>query len=361
MPPPPLAVYCPPDQKRLSRPELLQDMARRLGARGDFASGIRDRARGRPPRAKEWAPAKRSGACRSDNPDQANAAVGTARVAGRLLPGVWAAPVYKEGELEEGDVQEATGPRPRSATTGSSARREGASTRLVHAHGTSEQRARSFEEGRDNGSSADSTPSPRRNFEREHAPRRRRPARARARRRGPRAAGLDTHRARGGRRAEWEVAQIVKSLVFRALAQRDSVLVLASGADRVDEGAGRGGRGADRQGRTGFVRARTGLRSAAFRRRSRAADRDVRRGRCSRSTRCGQRRAHRARVRPGVAGRAGARYRRAHCGCCGGLIRRRPRGLRVRAHDHGFRDGSIWSAGIHALCMVAQSVRLTAA
>lgn len=56
-----------------------------------------------------------------------------------------------------------------------------------------------------------------------------------------------------------DIAQIVKSLVFRAVARDEPVLVLASGADRVDEGRLTEIVGPVEQARAKFVRDRTGF------------------------------------------------------------------------------------------------------
>jgi prolyl-tRNA editing enzyme YbaK/EbsC (Cys-tRNA(Pro) deacylase) len=56
-----------------------------------------------------------------------------------------------------------------------------------------------------------------------------------------------------------DISQIVKSLVFRAVAQDQPVLVLASGADRVDEGRLAAVVGPVEQATAKFVRDRTGF------------------------------------------------------------------------------------------------------
>ena len=102
-----------------------------------------------------------------------------------------------------------------------------------------------------------------------------------------------------------EVAQIVKSLVFRGERSGDPVLVLASGADRLDEGL-LPRRWGSRSGKADpdFVRRAPDSRSAAFASRPRAADRDVRGGTVARARSGVGSRGHAAGgVRPGVARR----------------------------------------------------------
>src|SRR5579871_5126094 len=56
-----------------------------------------------------------------------------------------------------------------------------------------------------------------------------------------------------------DISQIVKSLVFRSVTRDEPVLVLASGADRVDEARLAAIVGPVERATAGFVRARTGF------------------------------------------------------------------------------------------------------
>ena len=126
--------YCPGDQPSTSTSRSTATWSSQLQARRRLRVGLRDRARGRPPRAAaSSARATRSTRVRRDDPDRANEALGAARAAGRLLRGRLGARASSTSSSRATSTRRSAPPR-RSATTGCSSRRRGAGQPgLVHA------------------------------------------------------------------------------------------------------------------------------------------------------------------------------------------------------------------------------------
>ena len=147
--------YCPADQNVYLDLSFYGDMAQRLGARGDFAWAYVIAHEVGHHVQKELGTSDEVRRLSRDNPDQANELSVRLELQADCFSGVWAHSVYKEGKLEEGDVQEATRA---AAAVGDDRLQRQAGGRInpdSFTHGTSEQRARWFEEGRDNGDPAD--------------------------------------------------------------------------------------------------------------------------------------------------------------------------------------------------------------
>ena len=140
--------YCPADQRVYLDLGFYGDMASRLGAQGDFAWAyviaheVGHHVQGRLGTSQE---VRRLS---SQDPDQANELSVRLELQADCFSGVWAHSVYAAGDLEEGDVEEAT---TAAAAVGDDRLQSRAGGRVdpdSFTHGTSEQRTRWFEQGR---------------------------------------------------------------------------------------------------------------------------------------------------------------------------------------------------------------------
>ncbi len=147
--------YCPPDKRVYIDLSFYEDMERQLGASGDFAwayviahevghhvqqeLGTSDEVRG----------------LQRDNPDDANDLSVRLELQADCYSGVWAHTVYRAGDLEEGDVQEAIGASEAVGDDRLQKRAGGGVNPDSFTHGSSEQRARWFNGGRERGDPAD--------------------------------------------------------------------------------------------------------------------------------------------------------------------------------------------------------------
>jgi hypothetical protein len=147
--------YCPPDKRVYIDLSFYGDMERQLGASGDFAwayviahevghhvqqeLGTSDEVRG----------------LQRENPDDANDLSVRLELQADCYSGVWAHTVYRAGDLEEGDVREAIGASEAVGDDRLQRRSGGGVNPDSFTHGSSEQRARWFNEGRERGDPAD--------------------------------------------------------------------------------------------------------------------------------------------------------------------------------------------------------------
>jgi len=147
--------YCPADQNVYLDLSFYGDMAQRLGAQGDFAWAYVIAHEVGHHVQQQLGTSDEVRRMSRDNPDQANALSVRLELQADCFSGIWAHSVYKEGDLEEGDIQEATRA---AAAVGDDRLQRQAGGRVnpdSFTHGTSEQRARWFAEGRDSGDPAD--------------------------------------------------------------------------------------------------------------------------------------------------------------------------------------------------------------
>jgi uncharacterized protein len=143
--------HCPADKRVYLDLSFYGDMERRLGASGDFA----------------WAyviahelghhvqnllgTSREVRSLQSENPGDANQLSVRLELQADCYSGVWAKTVYDAGDLEEGDIRQAVAA---SEAVGDDRLQREASGRVnpdSFTHGTSEQRARWFNEGRGGG------------------------------------------------------------------------------------------------------------------------------------------------------------------------------------------------------------------
>ena len=147
--------YCPADQRVYLDLGFYGDMASRLGAQGDFAWAyviaheVGHHVQGRLGTSQE---VRRLS---SQDPDEANELSVRLELQADCFSGVWAHSVYAAGDLEKGDVEEAT---TAAAAVGDDRLQSRAGGRVdpdSFTHGTSEQRTRWFEQGRAAGEPGD--------------------------------------------------------------------------------------------------------------------------------------------------------------------------------------------------------------
>jgi uncharacterized protein len=146
--------YCPGDQRVYLDLSFYGDMHDRLGAGGDFAWAyviaheVGHHVQNRLGTSSEV------GRLQREHPDAANELSVRLELQADCYAGVWAHSVYREGDLEQGDIREAIGA---SEAVGDD-RLQSATGRVdpdSFTHGTSEQRARWFNAGRERGEPGD--------------------------------------------------------------------------------------------------------------------------------------------------------------------------------------------------------------
>ena len=147
--------YCPADQNVYLDLSFYDDMSSQLGAQGDFAWAYViahevghhvQRRLGTSDEVRRMS---------QDNPGDANELSVRQELQADCYSGVWAYSVFAAGDLEEGDVEEAT---TAAAAVGDDRLQRRAGGRVdpdSFTHGTSEQRTRWFEKGRASGDPAD--------------------------------------------------------------------------------------------------------------------------------------------------------------------------------------------------------------
>ena len=142
--------YCPGDQKvyiDLGFYETMQHAPRRAGR---LRAGLRDRARGRPPRAERcWASPTRSMRCASAAAAaQANALSVRLELQADCLAGVWAHHAQRARQiLEQGDVEEALNAATQIGDDTLQRKSQGTVVPESFTHGTSAQRVGWFKRG----------------------------------------------------------------------------------------------------------------------------------------------------------------------------------------------------------------------
>jgi uncharacterized protein len=147
--------YCPADQDVYLDLGFYDDMAQRLGAQGDFAWAYVIAHEVGHHVQQQLGTSDEVRRLSRDNPDRANELSIRLELQADCFSGVWAHSVYKAGDLEEGDAQEATRA---AAAVGDDRLQRRAGGRIdpdSFTHGTSAQRARWFENGRGSGDPAD--------------------------------------------------------------------------------------------------------------------------------------------------------------------------------------------------------------
>jgi hypothetical protein len=147
--------YCPADQRVYIDLSFYEDMASKLGAQGDFAWAYVIAHEVGHHVQSQLGTSQEVRRLSSQDPDQANELSVRQELQADCFSGVWAHSVYTAGDLEEGDVEEAT---TAAAAVGDDRLQSRGSGRVdpdSFTHGSSEQRTRWFEQGRAAGEPAD--------------------------------------------------------------------------------------------------------------------------------------------------------------------------------------------------------------
>jgi uncharacterized protein len=146
--------YCPADQRVYLDLSFYEDMERQLGASGDFAwAYVIAHEMGHHVQSESGTSDRVSG-LQSDNPDDANELSVRLELQADCYSGVWASTVFAEGDLEEGDLDEAF---TASEAVGDDRLQREATGRIdpdSFTHGTSEQRRTWFTKGYESGDAA---------------------------------------------------------------------------------------------------------------------------------------------------------------------------------------------------------------
>jgi uncharacterized protein len=147
--------YCPADQRVYLDLSFYRDMASQLGAEGDFAWAYVIAHEVGHHVQRQLGTSDEVRRLSSEDPGEANELSVRLELQADCYSGVWANSVYTAGDLQEGDVEEAT----TAAAAVGDDRLQGRSSGRVDpdsfTHGTSEQRTRWFEQGRQGGEPAD--------------------------------------------------------------------------------------------------------------------------------------------------------------------------------------------------------------
>ena len=146
--------YCPRDQMVYLDLGFYGDLQNRLRAGGDFAWAYVIAHEVGHHVQQQLGTSEEVRSLQRDNPDEGNELSVRLELQADCFSGVWAHSVYTAGDLEEGDVEEAT----TAAAAVGDDRLQRRSTGRVDpdsfTHGTSEQRTRWFEQGREAGEPA---------------------------------------------------------------------------------------------------------------------------------------------------------------------------------------------------------------
>ncbi len=143
--------YCPADQRVYLDLSFYEDMARQLGAPGDFAWAYVIAHELGHHVQRQSGTSERVEQLRREQPGEANALSVRQELQADCFAGVWAHDVYAAGQLEEGDIDEAF----TAAEAVGDDRLQQSAGRQVNrdsfTHGSSEQRRRWFDNGRREG------------------------------------------------------------------------------------------------------------------------------------------------------------------------------------------------------------------
>jgi hypothetical protein len=146
--------YCPADQRVYLDLSFYREMAQRLGASGDFAWAYVIAHEVGHHVQQQLGTSDEVRALQRENPGEANELSVRLELQADCYSGVWAQTVYRAGDLERGDVEEAMGA---ASAVGDDRLQRSASGRVdpdSFTHGTSEQRMRWFDAGREGGEPA---------------------------------------------------------------------------------------------------------------------------------------------------------------------------------------------------------------
>jgi predicted metalloprotease len=147
--------YCPADKRVYLDLSFYGDMASQLGAEGDFAWAYVIAHEVGHHAQQQLGTSSEVRRLSAQGPEDANALSVRLELQADCYAGVWAHTVYKAGDLEEGDVDEAV---TASAAVGDDrlqSRRGGGVDPDSFTHGTSDQRSKWFTQGQESGEPAD--------------------------------------------------------------------------------------------------------------------------------------------------------------------------------------------------------------
>jgi predicted metalloprotease len=147
--------YCPADKRVYLDLSFYRDMASQLGAPGDFAWAYVIAHEVGHHAQQQLGTSAEVQRLSAQQPEDANALSVRLELQADCYAGVWAHSVYKAGDLEEGDVDEAV---TASAAVGDDrlqSRGSGSVNPDSFTHGTSDQRSKWFTKGEESGEPAD--------------------------------------------------------------------------------------------------------------------------------------------------------------------------------------------------------------
>lgn len=146
--------YCPADQRVYLDLSFYGDMERQLGAGGEFAWAYVIAHEVGHHVQNQLGTSREVRSLQSENPDDANELSVRLELQADCYSGVWAKTVYDAGDLEQGDIREAIGASEAVGDDRLQSRGGGRVDPDSFTHGSSEQRARWFNEGRKRGDPA---------------------------------------------------------------------------------------------------------------------------------------------------------------------------------------------------------------
>jgi len=147
--------YCPADQRVYLDLSFYGDMERQLGAGGDFAWAYVIAHEVGHHVQNQLGTSQEVRRLQSETPDEANQLSVRLELQADCYSGVWAKTVYDAGDLERGDVREAVGASEAVGDDRLQRNATGSVNPDSFTHGSSEQRARWFNEGRASGDPGD--------------------------------------------------------------------------------------------------------------------------------------------------------------------------------------------------------------
>jgi uncharacterized protein len=139
--------YCPGDERVYLDLSFYGDMQQQLGASGDFAWAYVIGHEVGHHVQQELGTSDEVRRLQQEDPDQANSLSVRLELQADCYAGVWANTVYEQGDLEQGDVQEAMAASEAIGDDRLQRRSTGSVDPDSFTHGSSEQRRRWFEEG----------------------------------------------------------------------------------------------------------------------------------------------------------------------------------------------------------------------